>query len=514
MSSRKPISVNLRDLQRVLGTEGSELPTHSGESGRNETTEPQKKAFAFGNFDNKFANKRWGLEEEEDDDDDFLDIHAPKEKAPEPDFSILRREPSSTLNTRQTSEPQKWVPPSQERRREAMENARSGQNRSGMGSSNNTTSINDSNWRQPQGSSQSAFRSSRNNNDHDADVSWRSGPQEERQSSSSAFQGSSRFNCLEEPRERRDGGRMGSFRDNFGSREPMPEAFRDSDASSRNRDRDYGNRSPLARRRNQQHHQSSTVEEIFKKAAGISQVQMSEKKKETGAPVVVDPQILEKREMILKHNRMFKCSNETVEAIQEHVTSLLDGGKECEVADLLHDEQDSESLVPAIITCLVTAKRCQSCKTMQDVYNLFSMVAPLITELLESAPYPKALLTELVKIVQVWRFPAISKDTYLVEAIFDALLKLGIVNQSDFLEWLDKDVDEITDRTTVIIQLMTWKKWLMGESMQEAGLVNGDASENQDEEEEEEEEEDDDDDEDIEALVPKSIRSKSGKFTR
>lgn len=142
-----------------------------------------------------------------------------------------------------------------------------------------------------------------------------------------------------------------------------------------------------------------TVEDIFMKAAGITSETEKSKKEVSDADKakkeLQDNQILQsKRNEVAKHNKLFKCSPETVTLIEEYVLSLLDSNEDED--EEFPEYEETESLVPSLVKCVIVAKNCENCKTLEEVQNKFERVKKWLLYTTQDQD-TKRLLTELVK---------------------------------------------------------------------------------------------------------------------
>ncbi|UKK01042.2 hypothetical protein MACK_001855 [Theileria orientalis] len=523
MGTRKHISVNLRDLQRVMNKEEDELP--------NTKTETKSKFGATKNFEYKLSNNRW---ENEDYDDDF---DLPAEKLVEPDFSTLRDpEPKPVVERKQ---PAVKVDDSS-----LDDNWRS----QDFGTNDDTSDA----WRtvkpkEDQKNHSSNFRNSfPPSKNKDQELTREAKNEEPKKLYVPRFKRESvekpendRFSCLEDPRDDNSPIRANSLkdsgpfsrnendrkedrpRDDWGFIEKNEERPRnDRFREDRYKEDDKSKKSVFSTevrsslidekktkealkkglfvpsyRRNLK--KEETVEDIFIKAAGLTEKfdQELKSKKEVGE--ADKPKKEAKKNEVINHNNLFKCSTETVSLVEEYVLSQLtapdDDSHNTRSGFPEFDEEGS--IVPAIVTCVIVLKSCERCTTLQEVHAMFKNVQKWLLHTTQNHD-TRVLLTELAKSTHHWGYPSLSTSVYLIEALFDSLYTLGVVNKSVFLQWFERDVDEIPDRVTLLIQLMDWKKWLSGENLEE--LV------------EESESESEEDDSDIEANVPKPIRLTKG----
>ncbi|BAM40880.1 conserved hypothetical protein [Theileria orientalis strain Shintoku] len=529
MGTRKHISVNLRDLQRVMNKEEDELP--------NTNTETKSKFGATKNFEYKLSNNRW---ENEDYDDDF---DLPAEKLIEPDFSTLRDpEPKPVVERKQpvvkvddSSLDDNWR--SQE---SVIENETSDAWR--IAKPKEDQKNHSSNFR-------NSFIASKNK---DQELTREAKNEEPKKLYVPRFRREAaekpendRFSCLEDPRDDNSPIRANSLkdsgpfsrnendrkedrpRDDWGFIEKIEERPRnDRFREDKYKEEDKSKRSIFSTevrtivtdekktkeaikkglfvpsyRRNLK--KEETVEDIFIKAAGLTETNKQTKKFDQELKLKRDvgeadkPKKEVKKNEVVNHNKLFKCSTETVSLVEEYVLSQLtvqdEDSRNTRSGFPEFDEEGS--IVPAIVTCVIVLKSCEGCTTLQEVQAMFKNVQKWLLHTTQNHD-TRVLLTELAKSTHHWGYPSLSTSVYLIEALFDSLYALGVVNKSDFLQWFESDVDEIPDRVTLLIQLMDWKKWLSGENLEEVV--------------EESESESEDDDSDIEANVPKSIRLTKG----
>lgn len=542
MANRKPISVNLRDLQRVLNEGKPELPRFSraaeeeGEEDAGPTTYRAPRT--------RPTDSRW-FNENDEDDEDTRDRRGDREELPEPDFSTVR----TTAN---------------EFKRISTENQSLGRFNTGESpsraedddvwrssrvTSNREPSPEDDVWRRPAGNREKGVSDSndtapvrktesfgrdvddddmfrRSNNQTEISAKKLYVPPTRRNETGGDFAArSDRFSCLEESYERRGSSSIfnetSRAREVFSMQRREAESQRDYHAareafSSNNRERDHtrnvhfqeprktGLFVPSYRRTqtapSANNVKPASVHDIFLKAAGIAEKSEPEQKKpqpESESPKATqntaELQMKQKTEAILRHNRIYSVNPDTLKNLEAPILSMLKGQNVAVVGLVPEDE---EELVPAVLTCLLACKACENCSSMQEVKTVFDKVSPLLKELCKRAeePIEEKLLTEVAKIMNHWKLPALSDSVYLIEAVFDALLQCGVVTKKSVLHWLEDTAEEVPDRVSVILQLLTWKKWLLGESLQ--------APEEPSETESEESEEDID----IEALVPKPIQ--------
>ncbi|GBE63074.1 eIF4-gamma eIF5 eIF2b-epsilon carboxy-terminal domain-containing protein, putative [Babesia ovata] len=544
MAAKKPISVNLRDLQRVLNEGKPEMPRFS--SGAIGEEEDEQQGSSFGVNRQKSGPVRWA---NEDDDDDY-DERAARDDKPEPDFSTVR----STENQFSRSEQQSYAGG-----RSSSPDGEGGPDddvwRSGARQTAPDPVEEDDVWRRPStggaedGRSGDFKRDGGMANDED-DMFNRSSMQRDsrgkklyvppsKKYESTAFNagegssgGNSRFSCLDTGYER-------SYTTSNAESNKAWEAFsmqrRDSETresggyNGRDAFRDlnkensrsafFGDQQksgvyvPAYRRAQTQKStwapKNSSVQDIFIKAAGLTETKAAEEKKKPTKPEPQkvqeqqqpqpDPQVQQMREAVLRHNRMYEANHETIKNVVDAAKTLISGGAK-DIQQLV--PEDEEELVPAVVACLVAAKACETCSTLEEVHDKFGAVAPLVVELCERREenIEGKLLTEVTKFICAWKLPAIGESLYLLEAVFDALLHCKVVTPTAALQWLENIPDDVPDRVSVIIQLLPWKKWLLGETLEAGPAASAHESEGDDEDEEEEE------DIDIEALVPKPVR--------
>ncbi|KAK1933000.1 hypothetical protein X943_001790 [Babesia divergens] len=540
MATRKPISINLRDLQRVLNEGKPELPRYS--SGAVDDNVEGTTQTTFGANRYKSADSRWANEV---DDDDF-DVKNPREERaerPEQDFSTVRSTANEFKRSETTSRSTGRGTSDLDFERKTDDDVwRSTGNRT-----NADETADDEVWRrsgrnkdsgtsagQDAGQSKQGDRFGRELDDDEmfnrstmrSDTQSRKlyvPPSKKNDGGAGSYSArNERFSCLEEPYERRNSNSTGyesnRAREVFSMQRREPDSQRDFYGGQQTRESYRGNtKSSLfgdsqktgiyvpSFKRSQTYHpghmsKPTNVHDIILKAAAMSEQKSKEENKKQTEPEPpktqqsqVDLQLQQKREAVIRHNRMYEVNQETLKNLEDAVQSLLKGDH-VNTNDLI--PEDEQELVPAVVACILACKACESCSTMQDVHDKFSTVAPLLKALCERCedPIEEKLLTEVAKIICHWKLPALSESVYLIEAVFDALLHCGIVTRNIVLHWLEHTADEVPDRINLILQLLPWKRWLLGESLQAPAL--------QSEQESDESEEDID----IEALVPKPIR--------
>uniref|UniRef100_A0A3B0MU84 W2 domain-containing protein n=1 Tax=Theileria annulata TaxID=5874 RepID=A0A3B0MU84_THEAN len=511
MGTRKHISVNLRDLQRVMNEEEDDPPNFSSEK--------PNKFGAAKTFEYKLSSNRW---ENEDNDDDFELPGMERKSASEVDFTNIRQIAKPNVEAKPTTS---YTPPNESvtvddnwRSKELPKVNESPDCWRSLGPTESTKTISDD------------FRNMFNRGKPNKDYEF---TREKRDISPLK---NDRFSCFDEPRDHQSPIRGSSYRDYDGfskfdydrrnARTPpkadrprddwdFPEKTRNdrTNDDDRNRKSTFVTESPPSEDKTGNEGQKKglfvpsyrrsakkeeTVEDIFMKAAGITPETEKQKKEvsetEKAKKEIQDNQILQsKRNEVAKHNKLFKCSPETVTLIEEYVLSLLDSEENEEFPEYC----ESESLVPSLVTCVIVAKNCENCKTLEDVRHKFERVKKWLLYTTQDQD-TKRLLTELVKSTHHWGYPSLSESVYLVEGVFDSLYLLGIVTRDEFLQWFENDVDEIPDRVTLLIQLMNWKRWLAGEGLDQLPV------------EESESGSESEDDSDIEANVPKPIRLTKG----
>ncbi|CDR96324.1 hypothetical protein, conserved [Babesia bigemina] len=575
MAAKKPISVNLRDLQRVLNEGKPEMPRFSG--GATGEDDDEQQGSSFGVNRHKSGPVRWA---NEDDDDDF-DERAARDDRPEPDFSTVR----STENQFSRSDSQTYAggrgsSPDGERKPE------DDVWRSGARQTTPEPVEEDDVWRRPSsgrtadGQSGDSKRDGGMANDED-DMFNRSAMQREtrgkklyvppsKKYESTSFNfgdggsgGKSRFSCLDTGYERsyttsnvesnkaweafsmqrRDSETRESG--GYNGRDAFKDLNKENSRSSFfGEQQKSGAYVPAYRRAQTQKAvwtpKNSSVQDIFIKAAGLTETKAAEDKKKPTKPEPQkeareqqqpqpDAQVQQMREAVLRHNRMYEANHETIKRVVDAAKTLLSGGA-MDIQQVV--PEDEEELVPAVVACLVAAKACETSSDLKDVHDKFRAVAGLVIELCERREenIEGKLLTEVTKFICAWKLPAIGESLYLLEAVFDALLHCKVVTPKVALQWLENIPDDVPDRVGVIIQaavckhggkgvcnsillhgsphdkraliylqLLPWKKWLLGEALEAGAGASAHESDGDDEEEEEE-------DIDIEALVPKPVR--------
>ncbi|EKX73187.1 conserved hypothetical protein [Theileria equi strain WA] len=526
MGTRKNISVNLRDLQRVMSSEPENPPAPA--------VDAKTKFGAVKTFEYNLSTSRWGNEENDDDFDDFIVDKTEQESGASLERSSLSSN-SSNRRLRSTPSLANKTPSPATLTKEQPKTTESW--RSTTLSADSTDS-----WRSTKNrdtntyDASSAFNKDGPRTNRDFDFSRETFRQSDRRQSrfrsdfsrnNDTAPSNNRFSCLDddsgtanlqtyytlEPPKSRGSGFSGTESPTHGS-------FSRSEVSSRSSiqtDSKFGTKNEVkttgaeskpktglfvpSYKRNQK--QEDSVEDIFKKAAGITELSVNTPDPEKVKKDLNEQHkqvLLSKRNEIIKHNRLFQCSPENVKAIESLVDLLLGGKAVEDFADVLGESEDLHSIVPFVVTCLVVSKNCESCTTLSQVHEKFEKVSKWLLFLLENNDdtYPTKLLTEIAKFLNQWEFPALSNSLYLLEAVFDSLYTLKIVSKEDFIQWFERDIDEAPNRLTVLIQTMAWKKWLTGEGLEESVAEEG-VSDEEDEE-----------DIDIEALVPKPIRLTKG----
>ncbi|GFE52754.1 hypothetical protein BaOVIS_001580 [Babesia ovis] len=539
MAARKPISVNLRDLQRVLNEGKPEMPRFSSAVTGNNEEEEQNNA-SFGPTRYKSSNSRWANEVDEEDFDTRRRGDGPDDK-PEPDFSTVRntdnefvrldsrghasgrnathddterkpeddvwRNPSSQTRNETSEEEDIWRRPSSNRNADKPKQDEEDNmfNRAGLQRGNSGKKL----YVPPSKKFDSAFGDAEGSSEPTTSrFSCLDSGFEMRHSTSSNFESSRTKEIFS--MHRRDS-ESREFNSNYGR-----EAFRDLNRENSRSSSFFGDqqRSGLyvpAYKRGQTQQvtptpRNSTVHDIFLKAAKITETKVNDDKKLAKPEPRKEPLekqmsqaelvLKQKREAILRYNRMYEVNHETLQNVESAVNTLINGGH---VDIQVVVPEDQEELVPAVLACLIAAKACETCKGMEDVLNKFRKIAPLVITLCERREddITANLLTEIAKFICEWKLPAISESVYLIEAVFDALLQCDVIKRDAAIQWLEDVPGEVPDRINVILQLLPWKKWLLGETLETVP----NASDQESEEEEEEEE-----DIDIEALVPKPVR--------
>ncbi|ORM42234.1 Uncharacterized protein BXIN_1501 [Babesia sp. Xinjiang] len=550
MAGKKPISVNLRDLQRVLNEGKPEMPRFSsGVTGNEEETQ----STSFGTERYKSGTSRWANEGDDDDDDfDNRGARDGYDEKPEPDFSTVRSTDNQFVRSDSRGQSGGRNGPADDAERKPDEDV---WRNTTMQPITEETEVDDDVWRRPVTNTNSERsprrgpetprREDRSTRDvDDNDMFNRATLQREntgkklyvppsKKNERNAFnmgdgasQMSSRFSCLEndsEPRyqnsttfessrtkeifamHRRDS-ESREFGNQYGR-----DAFRDNRENSRSNFFGDSQKSGVfvpSYKRTQTQQQTttpknSTVKDIFLKAAAIAdnknedkkKVEKTEQKKDTltKQPSQAEIQVQQKKDAIVRHNRMYHVNHDVIKQVEDAVNTLINGGQ-LDVLQVV--PEDEEELVPAVVTCLIVSKHCETCETMEDVKNKFKTVAPLLINLCErhEDDIEAVLLTEVAKFMCEWKLPAISESIYLIEAVFDALVQCEVISRDTAIQWLENLPEDVPDRINVILQLLSWKKWLLGESLEAAA----EGSEQESEEEEE--------DIDIEALVPKPVR--------
>ncbi|GIX62061.1 eIF4-gamma eIF5 eIF2b-epsilon carboxy-terminal domain-containing protein, putative [Babesia caballi] len=508
MAARKPISVNLRDLQRVLNEGKPEMPRFSG-GAEGEKDDDQANAFGEGRY--RSSKSRWA-NENDDDEFDARGGREAREEKPEPDFSTVRSTNNefSRLDTGVSSggrsapaddferkpDDDVWRCANVQATKDEPEEDDVWRRPSGGNVSRSSRQDQASNKREEEskdGDSDNMFSRSATQRESGGkklyvppskkfdSVGVSSGPSEAASGGTS-----SRFSCLDDGYERAPS-QSNNFessrarevfsmqrRDQEGSREYGShngrEAFRDLNKEN-SRTSYFGEQQKSgvyvpSYRRSQTHgstvtSKNSSVHDIFLKAAGITEskapeerrkVVKTEPQKEAPAQPQPDPQIQQKREAILRHNRMYEANTDTLKKVETAVNTLIGGG-EADVQVVVPENE--EELVPAVVACLVAAKACEKCSTMQAVQDIFYRVAPLVIELCgrREESIEGKLLTEVSKFICQWKLPAIADSVYLIEAVFDALLHCKVVTRKGVLQWLDNLPDDVPDRINVILQV-------------------------------------------------------------
>eukprot|EP00371_Babesia_bovis_P002579 XP_001611226.1 hypothetical protein [Babesia bovis T2Bo] len=498
MANRKPISVNLRDLQRILNEGKPEMPRFSsGVAGNNEEDDERQQNASFGPTRNKSGSTRWANEAVEDDFDPMGSKETPNDK-PEPDFSTVRNTDNEFARSDSKGRSGSRNSRQEEHERKPEDDVWRNTNAITI----QEDSAEDDFWRRPS-SNISSDKSRRDDwtAKEDDDMFNRATLQRENSgkklyvppsrkfdnafgSDNSSEPTTSRFSCLDTGYDMRSTG--SSNYESSRAKEVFSMQRRDSDS------KDYGshysndafkdlNREnsrssifkeqhkpgayvPINRRTQAQTTtitpRNSTVHDIFLKAAKITESRPAEDKKKVEAVKDVQQKPLsqaellvqQKRQAILRHNRMYEFKMETIQQVETSVKNIIQG------VDVDLDTivpEDEEELVPAVVACLVTAKACEECNNMEQVKNMFNKVAPLLSILRERSEHDITgpLLTEMAKIICEWKLPAISTSVYLIEAVFDALVQTKVVTTDTAIQWIEDVPSEVPDRINVILQV-------------------------------------------------------------
>lgn len=199
----------------------------------------------------------------------------------------------------------------------------------------------------------------------------------------------------------------------------------------------------------------------------------------------------------------------TVEDASADVGSIVE-----EVPDLLTEaELKTVQPVGRLIEALLRASRQ---KTNDDVLQHVERFVPLFNCLISNAKdqevhrFKVKLLCEAQRLAFVMGLPRLSPEWALLEAFYDALYRLEVVEEDYFEMWAVNEKDNTPGKTTAMFQVTFFLEWLR------SAKLEGDESSEEEEEasEKDDDGEDDDDDEksdeeeeeelsDIEANVPK-----------
>ncbi|EUD72810.1 hypothetical protein YYG_01810 [Plasmodium vinckei petteri] len=107
------------------------------------------------------------------------------------------------------------------------------------------------------------------------------------------------------------------------------------------------------------------------------------------------------------------------------------------------------------------------------------------------------ILNDIIKLCDELKYPHLSEETTLLEAVFDCLLFCGIISKDAFIKWFTDDNLDSELKSRAMLQLIYWNNWLKDE-------VNDDVEYVEDEPEEQVEEKVVEED-DIEKNVPKNF---------
>ncbi|CDU18074.1 conserved Plasmodium protein, unknown function [Plasmodium yoelii] len=106
------------------------------------------------------------------------------------------------------------------------------------------------------------------------------------------------------------------------------------------------------------------------------------------------------------------------------------------------------------------------------------------------------ILNDIIKLCDELKYPHLSDETTLLEAIFDCLLFCGIISKDAFIKWFMDDNLDSELKSRAMLQLIYWSNWLKDE-MNEEEYVEEDPEEQIEEKTVEED--------DIEKNVPKNF---------
>ncbi|ETB57784.1 hypothetical protein YYC_04599 [Plasmodium yoelii 17X] len=106
------------------------------------------------------------------------------------------------------------------------------------------------------------------------------------------------------------------------------------------------------------------------------------------------------------------------------------------------------------------------------------------------------ILNDIIKLCDELKYPHLSDETTLLEAIFDCLLFCGIISKDAFIKWFMDDNLDSELKSRAMLQLIYWSNWLKDEMNEEEYV---------EEEPEEQIEEKTVEEDDIEKNVPKNF---------
>ncbi|VWU51203.1 conserved protein, unknown function, partial [Hepatocystis sp. ex Piliocolobus tephrosceles] len=181
--------------------------------------------------------------------------------------------------------------------------------------------------------------------------------------------------------------------------------------------------------------------------------------------------INKKNEENLKYNKVYKYNLDTIKAfyqiIQEKINqNCLISQDDCvNICSPLKTEECNylESHVPFYVLIstymLNLQQKCEDSVYLDKAKNLKELFLYL-KQNSKIENHDDYILSDTVKMCADLKYPYLSEETSLVEAVFDSLLYLGIISKDSFIKWFAEDNLDSELKNKIMLQLIYWHKWM------------------------------------------------------